>query len=346
MTPAWTSTGKDNVFHVTIPAKYRLDRPGRLRIAVVDRAGRSTQEGVVTFSAMKVAATGRPTVGLPPPARTPAVAVSPGTVQVAPQAPGGVQAPPPGRPTVTPVNIPVKLTPVPRLPEVPSDVAGRSQRLAARLPGPARPRYDLAKAEVLRAMRAPTADLRAAAQGAVRGQFPGATPPDIEALVAMVMLEASRSAEQDLRDAMAAMEQLNQAKQAQRDLAQRLQEQEDRLRTTTLKPPAAVPAPIFLKARPKGPRPMVHTPILNLELPKLAPDLIHPPAPRPEMTLAEAEAERARAKGNLDDLSEMGEMQQLQLQLAMERRAKVIELISNVMRKAAATEDSLVRNLK
>lgn len=332
MTPNWTSTGSDNVFHVTIPAKYRRSAPGQLSIVVVDRAGRATQPKAVTFTAMTAHPAGRPAVGLPAAVRTPAPTVPSGAVQVAP-------------PERSPA-IQVKLIPIPKLPEAPPDAAGRSQRLTTRIPGPVRPRYDLVRTEVLRAMRTPTADLRTVAQNAVRGQFAGAASPDIEALVAMVLMETSRSAEQDLRDALAAMEQINQAKQAQRDQAQQLQAQERRLRTDVRKEHAAVAAPALIKVAPKGPRPVVRTPVLNLELPRLAPDLVRPPQPRQDLTAAQLEAELARTKGHLDDLSELGDQLQMRLQPALDQRSKALELASNLLRKVATTEDSLLRNLK
>ncbi|WP_257304777.1 hypothetical protein [Geothrix campi] len=340
MTPTWTSTGTDNVFHVTIPAKYRRTSPGQLRIAVLDSAGRATPEKAVTFSTMTVRDTGRPPISALP-TQTPRIAtVPPAAPPVAVQT---APPPPPGQPAV----FQVKLTAPPKLAEIPSDVAARGQRLAARVQGAARPRYDQARSEVLRAMRTPTADVRGTAQNAVRGQFPGASSMDIEALVAMVLMECSRSAEQDLRDALATLEQINQAKQAQRDQAQRLQEQERRLRTEMRKvSPGVAAAPGLLRVTPKATRSVTRTPVLNLELPRLAPGLIHPPAPRQDLTAAQVEAELARTKGNLDDLSEMSEMQQLQLQQAMDQRAKVLELVSNILRKFATTEDALIRNLK
>jgi hypothetical protein len=313
MTPTWTSTGKDDVFHITIPPKYRRTSPGLLRIAVLDGAGRLTQEKAVTFSAMAIRATGRPNVALPAAVRTPAVTVPLAAVQGVPHAPGGVQAAPPS-PSAPQALLQVKLTPLPKLSELPPDVAARGQRLVAHLPGPARPRYELARAEMLRSMRTPAADPRPLAQNAVRSLFSGASSTDIEALAAMVLMESSRSAEQDLRDALATMEQINQAKQAQRDQAQRLQEQERRLRAQMRQAtPGVAVAPGLLRMTPRVPRAVTRTPVLNLELPRLAPDLIHPPTPRQDLTAAQIEAELARIKGNLDDLSELGDLLQLRL---------------------------------
>ena len=48
----------------------------------------------------------------------------------------------------------------------------------------------------------------------------------------------------------------------------------------------------------------------------------------------------------LDSMSEMLEMTSLRLQMAMDRRSKFIETLSNIMKKISATGDALVQNLK
>jgi len=51
-------------------------------------------------------------------------------------------------------------------------------------------------------------------------------------------------------------------------------------------------------------------------------------------------------KGKLDSMSEIGEMTSLRLQMAMERRAKFIATLSNMLKKISRTQDTLVQNLK
>jgi len=51
-------------------------------------------------------------------------------------------------------------------------------------------------------------------------------------------------------------------------------------------------------------------------------------------------------KGKLDGMNEMSEMTSLRLQMAMDRRSKFIETLSNIMKKVATTQETLVQNIK
>ena len=51
-------------------------------------------------------------------------------------------------------------------------------------------------------------------------------------------------------------------------------------------------------------------------------------------------------QGQLDSMSEMSEMTSLRLQMAMDRRSKFVEALSNVMKKIDSTQETLVQNLK
>ena len=53
-----------------------------------------------------------------------------------------------------------------------------------------------------------------------------------------------------------------------------------------------------------------------------------------------------KMKNNLDSLSEMGEMESLRLQMAMDRMSKVMTTISNILKKIDDTSDGIVQNLK
>jgi hypothetical protein len=48
----------------------------------------------------------------------------------------------------------------------------------------------------------------------------------------------------------------------------------------------------------------------------------------------------------LDTMSDMGELDQLRLQQYMERRAKFYETLSNILKKIADTQQSIIQNLK
>src|SRR6266478_4556143 len=51
-------------------------------------------------------------------------------------------------------------------------------------------------------------------------------------------------------------------------------------------------------------------------------------------------------KSQLDSLSEMGEMESLRLQMAMDRLSKLMSTLSNLLKKISDTQSSIVANLK
>ena len=51
-------------------------------------------------------------------------------------------------------------------------------------------------------------------------------------------------------------------------------------------------------------------------------------------------------KGKLDGMSEMSEMTSMRLQMMMDRRSKFISTLSNIMKKISTTQDTIVQNLK
>ena len=63
-------------------------------------------------------------------------------------------------------------------------------------------------------------------------------------------------------------------------------------------------------------------------------------------SLADAKAALDALKSDLDSMSEMGEAEQLRLQMAQDRMAKIEETLSNVLKKMSQTSDSILSNLK
>jgi putative addiction module CopG family antidote len=54
----------------------------------------------------------------------------------------------------------------------------------------------------------------------------------------------------------------------------------------------------------------------------------------------------AKIKGDLDSLSEMGEMDSLRLQMAMDRLSKLMSTLSNILKKTSDTAASITQNIK
>jgi len=63
-------------------------------------------------------------------------------------------------------------------------------------------------------------------------------------------------------------------------------------------------------------------------------------------TLAEFALIEQKMNDELDSMSETGTMQQMRLQMVMDRRAKLFEALSNIMKKMSATKETLNGNLK
>jgi hypothetical protein len=51
-------------------------------------------------------------------------------------------------------------------------------------------------------------------------------------------------------------------------------------------------------------------------------------------------------QGRLDSMSELSEITSLRLQITMDRRSKLIETLSNILKKIDATSETLIQNLK
>jgi len=51
-------------------------------------------------------------------------------------------------------------------------------------------------------------------------------------------------------------------------------------------------------------------------------------------------------KNDLNSISEMGEMESLRLQMAMDRMSKMMSTLSNLLKKISDTSGSIVQNLK
>lgn len=64
------------------------------------------------------------------------------------------------------------------------------------------------------------------------------------------------------------------------------------------------------------------------------------------LDLEAARAVQEDIRSTLDSLSGMGEMESLRLQMAMDRLAKLMQTLSNLLKKSSETADAIVQNLK
>jgi hypothetical protein len=128
------------------------------------------------------------------------------------------------------------------------------------------------------------------------------TEVDIEALIALIMMDIAKSQSEELRDMLAEMKKTNEAKKAMREKAQALD--------GALTKCALNPAVCQMRSK------------------------------------ADLDAAVDKAKENLDSLNEMGELESLRLQMAMQRMTKLAETLSNILKKMSDTAQSIVQNIK
>ena len=137
-------------------------------------------------------------------------------------------------------------------------------------------------------------DLLADAKGAVSASFGGLPDGDIEALAYLVLMQASKSAQDDLKAAMAGVKAINDAKRCLRQK----KKCDDKVKA------------------------------------------------QKDLSAAQADAIVQAMGTSLDSLSELGEMESLRLQMAMDRLSKLLTTLSNLQKKIADTQASVISNLK
>ena len=165
---------------------------------------------------------------------------------------------------------------------------------------------------------------------------------DIEALVVLVMMQASKDAQEDLKSIMASVKSSNEQKKQVRDLQRDFEQHKkdvSRPRLDSIK--------LVLKNQPVGQRvntgkmmrPVKMVPTNTVSNKQLA-------TVSRTVTKEEIDKTEQDIKDKLDSVSEMGEMESLRLQMAMDRRTKMMNDLSNLLKKMIDTESSIIQNLK
>lgn len=149
---------------------------------------------------------------------------------------------------------------------------------------------------------------------------------DIEALAFLVMMQAARSAQEDLKAIAAGVKQVNNAKAAAaRSANVKAAAPAGSLRS----PPPATNAAAAVRSAPAN-RVVANRAAIS-------------PRPLPK---AEFDRKLDTIRNDPASLSEMGEMESLRLQMAMERSSKAKQTLSNVLKKMSETNATITQNLK
>ncbi len=171
------------------------------------------------------------------------------------------------------------------------------------------------------------------------------TGSDIESLVFTVLMAAAKDADRDLELIMAGMKALTAAKQALRTIINKVGRdvavnagQKDGSPRLNLRSGIGSPRAYRFFQMP------FPDPQASGGVGYYASDLI--PGEGPLESLAQLETIQGFLQGELDSMSELSEMTSMRLQMAMDRRSKLMTTLSNVLKKMSDTHDSIVQNMK
>ena len=165
---------------------------------------------------------------------------------------------------------------------------------------------------------------------------------DIFAALALALQQAERSAREDLKAVMARVRAIVAAKRALRELLDKVRR--DAARNAGRKAGAALD---FSKGM--GSERAYHRVSLPRRDPKAAAGISYAVTDlRPGKIdgARDFDAVIERLKHDLDSMSEMGEMESLRLQMAMDRLSKMMSTLSNILKKMSDTASTITQNLK
>lgn len=146
---------------------------------------------------------------------------------------------------------------------------------------------------------------------------------DVMAIAFVVMMEAAKSAQDDLKSIMAGVKSINEAKARARQNQKKVRSdvaasqhgiQSSGDSVAIVRKPSTATSRAVISARP---------------LPK-----------------AQLDSQIDKAKNDPDSLSEMSDEQTLRMQMAMDRISKAMSAVSNMMKKTSDTQSTIIKNMK
>jgi hypothetical protein len=167
---------------------------------------------------------------------------------------------------------------------------------------------------------------------------------DVEALIFTTMSDAAQSARDDIRTVMASVKAINAAKRGLREQAAKVNRDVVAAAVSELEGKGVVFAANGLGSERAYRR--VEIPIPDPESPGGVRVAVTPLIEGKITSRLQLEAAADVIKNRLDSLSELGEMESLRLQMAMDRLSKLMSTLSNLLKKISDTSDGIVENLK
>ncbi len=163
---------------------------------------------------------------------------------------------------------------------------------------------------------------------------------DIEALAFLVLMQAAKSAQEDLKSIMAHVKDINKQKEDLRHAHETMQ------RNGVNTAPVQLDSFKLLLATTKLKKTTNTTTVIRPLKLDTAHTIKATSVSSNKITKPELDAMVDQAKKDMDSMSEMGEMESLRLQMAMDRMSKMMSTLSNLLKKISDTSSSIVQNLK
>jgi|CXWL01.1.fsa_nt_gi hypothetical protein len=162
---------------------------------------------------------------------------------------------------------------------------------------------------------------------------------DIEALCFLVLMQAAKSAQEDLKSIMAHVKAINSQKSKLRDVLSMLNDKNQRITRIRLDSVRLLSVQTQVLQRQNNPE-------KNQFIRTTTRDSLKSVRTTVPVSRAEIDEAKIKAGNDLDSMSEMGEMESLRLQMAMDRMSKMMSTLSNLLKKISGTQDSIIANLK
>ncbi len=157
----------------------------------------------------------------------------------------------------------------------------------------------------------------------------------VEAMVLTVLMEAAQDADQDLQTQMQQMQSLTKAKEQIRTV---LNEMSQPMSALAGSDRSAVCDSQFCRSLPAK-LTAINAATANLPHPSYLPV-------SSKVTAEDVANSQAALQNDLDSDNEISEMAQVQIQMLMDRRSKLLEMVSNIEKSVSDTDAAIVSNLK
>ena len=159
---------------------------------------------------------------------------------------------------------------------------------------------------------------------------------DIEALVALVMMQVAKDNERDLKDAMEQVKKTNEEKQKMREAQEAMEKNKNAMSTQTLDS--------FRSLVRSGVNATQKTQTARLQTTPNVTKVNTTVTAKASVTDIKKVQDDMQAKQ--ESLNELSEQRSLKMQMYMDRRSKTMETLSNIMKKISETQDSIIQNMK